>query len=182
MNPTKKRPRDPERPRRIIDAARALAREVGVGQITHRAVAERADVPLGSTTYYFDTIEDMLAQAIRLDIAEFMARMKQVLAQTEGQDPVERVLAIMQRENHVIHDFAGGYDLYLNALARPALRPLAVEWGDAIIAALETFLTHDQAVAVAVFLDGHGIRAILLGAPDLPDDVLFRRQLQGLLG
>ena len=181
MTATEKRPRDPERPQRIVRAARALAKEVGIGEITHRAVAERAGVPLGSTTYYFDSIKDMLVQAIRMDIADFSDRMNHVLAQTEGHDPVERVMSIVRHESDANIDIASGYDLYLNALARPALRPLAVEWGDAVIAALETFLPHDQAVAIAVFLDGHGIRTAL-GAPDFPDEMVFRRQLQGLLG
>lgn len=180
MSATDRRPRDPERPQRIVRAVRDLVREVGIAAITHRTVAERAQVPLGSTTYYFDTIDDMLAQALRLDIADFNDLMDRALAETEGQDPIDRVLAIVRRVDEANLAAATAYDLYLNALTRPSLRPLAVEWGDSVIDSFATFLTHDQAVAIAVFLDGHGIRSTL-GRSDRPDEAVFRLQLQGLL-
>lgn len=182
MSPTDTRPRDPQRAARIVAAARALSRERGVGAITHRAVAERAGVPLGSTTYYFATIEDLLAQAIRLDIAEFRQRCAAVLVGTAGQDPVARILGIIKRENADPVDLGAGYDLYLTALARPALRPMAIAWGDALVEVLATFLTNDQAVAIAMFLEGHGIRATLLGRSVMPTDPeVLQRQLAGLL-
>ncbi|MFB9840394.1 TetR/AcrR family transcriptional regulator, partial [Actinoallomurus acaciae] len=57
--------RDPEgRRRAIVDAACALIPEVGVGGLTHRAVAARAGVQLGSTTYHFATLDDLSRAAL----------------------------------------------------------------------------------------------------------------------
>lgn len=49
--------------------SRTTGREVnvvaryGVAGATHRRIAETAGVPLGSMTYYFDGIDDLLKQA-----------------------------------------------------------------------------------------------------------------------
>ncbi|MEV7978755.1 TetR family transcriptional regulator [Streptomyces sp. NPDC086519] len=56
-------PNDPGRKERILDAALDVISESGVHRTTHRKIAARADVPLGSLTYYFDGMADLLAQA-----------------------------------------------------------------------------------------------------------------------
>ncbi len=53
-----------QRRRNIVDAAVELLREGGISAIRHRAVAERAGVPLSATTYYFKSIDDLVASAI----------------------------------------------------------------------------------------------------------------------
>lgn len=50
--------------RAIIDAAAALIIEAGPFALTHRLVAERADVSLSSTTHHFDSLGDILWEAI----------------------------------------------------------------------------------------------------------------------
>src|SRR5215831_18929218 len=55
---------DPGRPQRIAVAAIDVIAERGVEGLTHRAVAAKAGIPLGSTTYYFKTLDDLLAAAI----------------------------------------------------------------------------------------------------------------------
>ena len=63
--PTPKTPRDPEgRKRAIVQAAAELIMELGISNITHRKIAERAGVPLGSTTQYFATLDDLRHAAI----------------------------------------------------------------------------------------------------------------------
>lgn len=56
-------PNDPGRKERILDAALDVVAELGVPGTTHRRIAARAEVPLGSLTYYFDGLEDLLGQA-----------------------------------------------------------------------------------------------------------------------
>ena len=55
---------DPGRRDRLIDVAIDVIADRGVAGATHRAVAEAADVPLGSTTYYFSTLDDLHREAI----------------------------------------------------------------------------------------------------------------------
>ncbi|HEY8525960.1 MAG TPA: TetR family transcriptional regulator [Acidimicrobiales bacterium] len=49
---------------RIVQAAAELLTDGGPPAVTHRAVAARAGVPLGSTTYYFADRDELLAAAI----------------------------------------------------------------------------------------------------------------------
>ena len=72
------RTRDPERRIREIGRAAAdLIAEGGVEALTHRAVAARAGVAVGTTTRYFATIDDLrrhalefLAERVESDLAE----------------------------------------------------------------------------------------------------------------
>ncbi len=47
----------------LVTAAAALLRSGGFDAVRHRAVAERANLPLSSTTYYFDSLDDLIAAA-----------------------------------------------------------------------------------------------------------------------
>ncbi len=47
----------------ILDTTLRLIASGGVDSVTHRRVAEDAGIPLGSTTYYFDSKEHLLREA-----------------------------------------------------------------------------------------------------------------------
>lgn len=52
----------------LVAAAAALLRSGGFDAVRHRAVAERAGLPLASTTYYFASLEDLVTAAVeRMD-------------------------------------------------------------------------------------------------------------------
>ena len=48
---------------RILDAVLEIVVEDGMRAVRHRAVAERAGVSLGSTTYHFSSIEELITSA-----------------------------------------------------------------------------------------------------------------------
>ncbi|CAM5488856.1 hypothetical protein SGRI78S_04750 [Streptomyces griseus subsp. griseus] len=54
---------DPERRDRIIDAVLDLIVDEGVAGVSHRKVAARAGVPLGSMTYHFSGMDELLHEA-----------------------------------------------------------------------------------------------------------------------
>ncbi|MFI2427495.1 TetR/AcrR family transcriptional regulator [Streptomyces sp. NPDC018955] len=54
---------DPHRRERILAAALDLIAEEGVAGVSHRKIAARAQVPLGSMTYHFTGIDDLLLEA-----------------------------------------------------------------------------------------------------------------------
>jgi DNA-binding transcriptional regulator YbjK len=54
-----------ERRQLILDATLRLIAREGIRAVRHRAVASEADVPLAATTYYFKSIEDLLAESFR---------------------------------------------------------------------------------------------------------------------
>ena len=81
---------DPDRRERIIAAALEVIGERGVHQTTHRIIAARAGVPLGSLTYYFEGLDDILQQAF----ASLAGRMaEQYRASLEGATSLEEACA-----------------------------------------------------------------------------------------
>ena len=48
----------------LVSAAADLLCEGGSDAVRHRAVAARAGLPLASTTYYFSSLEDLIAKAV----------------------------------------------------------------------------------------------------------------------
>lgn len=59
-------PNDPARKDRIRRAALEVIADEGVHATTHRKIAQRAQVPLGSLTYYFTGLDDLFVQAFSL--------------------------------------------------------------------------------------------------------------------
>lgn len=72
MAGTRRVANDPQRKTRILRAALDVIAERGVHKATHRLIAERAGVPLGSLTYHFDGIEAIFEQAFA-HLAETMS-------------------------------------------------------------------------------------------------------------
>lgn len=62
--------------------------EGGFDAVRHRAVATRADLPLASTTYYFDSLDDLIACAVELngnaDMEAMRARVAAVTQRRRG--------------------------------------------------------------------------------------------------
>ncbi|MCW3845483.1 TetR family transcriptional regulator, partial [Micromonospora yasonensis] len=54
---------EPDRRQRLIEVTLDVIAEHGVAGTTHRRVATAADVPLGSVTYHFASLEHLLASA-----------------------------------------------------------------------------------------------------------------------
>jgi len=50
----------------LVSAAADLLCEGGFDAVRHRAVARRAGLPLASTTYYFSSLDDLIAKAVEL--------------------------------------------------------------------------------------------------------------------
>src|SRR3954454_18644458 len=65
-------------PEQMPEAAPPILRRAGRQAVTHRAVAEEAGVPLGSTTYYFDSRDDLLRQALEHVAASEVERYREL--------------------------------------------------------------------------------------------------------
>jgi AcrR family transcriptional regulator len=55
----------------ILDAACRLITDVGVGALTHRAVAATAGIPLARVTYHFPKVEDLMGAAAQRYLQDF---------------------------------------------------------------------------------------------------------------
>ncbi|MDO0915853.1 TetR family transcriptional regulator [Streptomyces sp. DT2A-34] len=156
---------DPERRRRIIDAAIRVVGEKGIAGLSHRAVAAEADVPLGSTTYHFKTLDDLMVAALR-QASEGFAK---VIASREGLEDPETDLATELAAwmgEWLAGDRTGvelEYELYLAALRRPALRPVAAEWAQDLADRLSRRTDAVTARALVALMDGICLQVLLAG-------------------
>lgn len=61
--PSKRRAKGERTRRQILDGVLAVIARDGLAAVTHRAVAEAADVPLSLTTYYFKDLTSLITDA-----------------------------------------------------------------------------------------------------------------------
>ena len=156
---------DPERRQRIIDAAIRVVGERGIAGLSHRAVAAAADVPLGSTTYHFATLDDLLVAALRQIntalFADFGQRVARIAPDadlaTELADLVGELLT-GQRERSVLE-----YEVYLTALRRAPVRPIAAESVDGMVDVIAPRTDRATAQALVALIDGISLQVLLTG-------------------
>lgn len=96
-SPTRRK-RDPERRRQeIVRAATEMLLEGST--LSHRAVAQRAGVPLGATTYYFSSLHDLREAAVCQLAEEVTVELTDLAEQVAAADGDPRVLA------RLLHDY-----------------------------------------------------------------------------
>ncbi|WP_205124514.1 TetR/AcrR family transcriptional regulator [Tsukamurella sputi] len=164
------RRRDPARRRReIIAAAAAIVVESGPDALTHRKVAARAGVPLGSTTQYFATLDDLRSAALRSLVEEaevWLDELEEVFVR-EGASPAAYTAALVR----YLSDpklVGGDFAVTCAAPLHPDLRELSVHWAADFAATLERYVTPESARAVAIFTDGATMNAVLAEQPADP--------------
>ncbi|GAB3347720.1 TetR/AcrR family transcriptional regulator [Modestobacter lapidis] len=158
---------DPQRADRIVDAALDVIAEHGVPNTTHRLIAAAADVPLGSLTYHFTTLEELRARAFTRH-AERMAAAYEAHFRTvrSADDVVEAVTDLVHGDAGADpHDWAIAYELYLAALRDPALRTVTGSWMRRSRRVLERFVDPTTARGVDALVEGLVMHKILSTDP-----------------
>jgi len=158
---------DPQRADRIVDAALDVIAEHGVPNTTHRLIAAAADVPLGSLTYHFSSLEELRARAFTRH-AERMA----VAYEAHFRD-VRSVDDVVEAVTDLVHgdagadprDWAIAYELYLAALRDPALRSVTESWMRRSRGVLERFVDATTARGVDALIEGLVMHKILSTDP-----------------
>ncbi|MFI6821299.1 TetR/AcrR family transcriptional regulator [Micromonospora sp. NPDC050187] len=161
------RSRDPEGRRRALTAAVVeVIAEVGIGRTTHRAVAARAGVPLGATTYYFPTLADLVAAGLARAGAELDAELCRWADHLgDGTDLAARLTRLLCGHLADPGRALTEFELYLAAARSPELRPLARSWRDQVRRLLTPMVGDRAAGAVAAFVDGVAVQSLATGEP-----------------
>ncbi len=159
---------DPQARRQaIIEAAADLIAEVGPGKLTHRLVAARADVPLGSTTAYFTSIDDLRQAALAFHVDDIDRTLKRIADEFDA-DPgtaPDRLVDYLYDYLADQRSVASAAALNSTATFDPQVRELAERWTDGMIAALAAHIGRDNALAVALISDGACVHAAIRGEP-----------------
>ncbi|HEX6521215.1 MAG TPA: cholesterol catabolism transcriptional regulator KstR [Streptosporangiaceae bacterium] len=89
-----------DRQKRILDATLALASKGGYDAVQMRAVAERADVALGTLYRYFPSKIHLLVSALARQFGRMVDRMSRT--PIPGDTPYERMLFVLRRTTRVM--------------------------------------------------------------------------------
>lgn len=173
-SPVPRRPRrhDPGRRDRLIDAALTVIAERGVAGTTHREIARVADVPLGSMTYHFTSLE-VLAEAFTRH-ADFVARVfdERLSAAPDQDAAIEAVITL------VADDLLGSQDdlvlsveLYVAAARHPALRAVTQAWMARSRQALERHFDATTARELDALIEGLVLHSALSTDPMTPEQI-----------
>src|ERR1700742_2394423 len=80
----------------LVSAAADLLCEGGFDAVRHRAVARRAGLPLASTTYYFSSLDDLIANAVEhvesREAAQLRSRVATLSRRRRGAESTAEVL------------------------------------------------------------------------------------------
>lgn len=195
----RKRPRPRPRREHLLEVTIELVAREGIDAVTHRRVAELARVPLGSTTYYFASREEMLVEALktfgRQEVAALQARLAELPARRPSRkryvDGLVDFLAPQLGDDH--WRTVAQYTLLCEAARRPELEAVAREWNQAWWAVLEELFRALRAPdpvlearMLLAMLDGFLVEQLAAPDPDFLPAVLrpalrrvFSRALAG---
>lgn len=169
-----------ERRQEIAQAVIEVVAEHGLRGLTHRRVAEAAGVPLGSTTYHFNSLDDLMVAGLELAAARNLEMMDAAATTLrQGRDLPEWLADLVidmvttQRESNIAER-----ELYLEAIRTPALRPAATRWDDQLAELLAPHVgSSDAARLVAMALDGLAVTLLIAGTPPDREWVLAQTSL-----
>ncbi|MEU5874020.1 TetR family transcriptional regulator [Glycomyces sp. NPDC047369] len=173
MGEPRPRRRDPDRRERIIAACLDVIAEAGVAGTSHRKVAAAADVPLGSMTYHFTGMDELLREAFTRFATGVSDGFEAAMAAADGpEEAAEAVVAIItdsvfgsQRDLVLTHE------LYTLAAREPAYRALTNAWMARSRAALERRFDPATARMVDALIEGLTIHRALDTEPCDPSIV-----------
>lgn len=179
-----KRPRGAARREALLEAVLQIVAEVGAEAVTHRRVAEQAQLPLASTTYWFDSKEDLLTAALQLAAERDVARLRELADRLREGDPRDAVLATVLDpvdEPASRASLMATYALLLEAARRPALQELARRWTDAYVETIGELLQRagstrprEDARLILAAADGLLLEQLAGGDADDPRPALAR--------
>lgn len=164
----------------LVAAAAQVLMDTGFGGVTHRAVAQRAALPLAATTYYFSSLEDLLDEAMQHLASSWLTAAHEVLDAAPTRLRSARAVA-----DTVLRVVAAGHDLgdadqaalltlyerYLEAGRHPRLRPLVARYDAQLDAMVAEVLRRGRRPAtpeavrlVLAVADGAVLRGLAEGA------------------
>ena len=164
---TAQRRYDPGRRDRIIDACLDVIAQNGVAGTSHRKVAEAADVPLGSMTYHFTGMQDLLHEAFSRFALAASEHFEERMAAAHDTDAARH--AIADAITHSVlssqRDLVLTHELYTLAAREAAYRDITHAWMARSRRTLEQFFDPATARILDALVEGLSIHRALDNEP-----------------
>jgi TetR/AcrR family transcriptional regulator, regulator of biofilm formation and stress response len=175
MATASRRPRrhDPDRKERIVESALAVLARDGVAGITHRAIGEAADVPLGSITYHFATLDDIVNLAFQTHVERLATRFEDRLAACEADtDLIECIVSAITDDLAADpNELAVTYELYGDAVRRTDNKRITQQWMERAEEALAQHFDRATARLIDVVIEGVMVHLSIAQEPMSKDAV-----------
>jgi len=174
-------------PRRgeILEATLRVIGEGGVKSVTHRAVAQEANVALASTTYYFDSKDALIEEALELAIArsiEAVRRFTTCPPEISLEELIDRIVGFADQQiNDPTAFLLAQYELMLEAGREEYLRPLARRWTIAYMDGFERLIRSAGLPEQATEIVTNFVEGALLNNVTTPADDFLQAHLRPLL-
>jgi DNA-binding transcriptional regulator YbjK len=146
----------------LVSAAAELLCEGGFEAVRHRSVANRAGLPLASTTYYFSSLDDLIAAAVEhvgmREAAQLRSRVSTLSRRRRGAESTADVLVDLLVDESAgtepSEELISRYERYIACARQPALRDVQ----------RRILRQRSDAVGEAVERSGRCVRTELLSA------------------
>ncbi|WP_190820217.1 TetR/AcrR family transcriptional regulator [Saccharopolyspora pogona] len=188
-------PKGARRRQALVVAAAQLLAEGGFDVVRHRAVAERAGLPLASTTYYFSSLDDLISAAVeyesRQELATGRARLDELAERPRSTEAVielllDLLLGTGSRDGGA-EPVLLRYERLVGSPRRPYLAPLMRELSAELHQLLaEIFarsgmeVSRERLLELIALVDGAVVNALIESDPD--PRAAARRMLGSQLG
>ncbi|MFF3349627.1 TetR/AcrR family transcriptional regulator [Streptomyces sp. NPDC002779] len=147
---------DPQRRERILAATLDLIADEGVAGVSHRKIAARAGVPLGSMTYHFSGMDDLLREAFGRFADHVVAVFDAHLTAPDGPEQARAAVTdlVHALSEGTRRDLVLTQELYTLAARRPAYRELTDTWMRRSRVHLEKHFDPDTARQLDALIEG----------------------------
>jgi DNA-binding transcriptional regulator YbjK len=168
--PAARRRPDPDRRSRIIDAALDVIADNGVAGTSHRRVAEQAGVPLGSMTYHFRSMDELLREAFtRFAESSSAAFGSRIAGARTPQDARAAVIDLVTTSAaNSTRELVLTLELYTLAVRVPAFREITRDWMARDRASFETHFDPATARLLNALIEGLTLHQALDTRPEDP--------------
>ncbi|VTM87150.1 HTH-type transcriptional repressor KstR2 [Raoultella ornithinolytica] len=130
-----RRPNDPQRRERILQATLDTIATHGIHAVTHRKIASCAEVPLGSLTYYFSGIDALIEEAFRIFTRDMSAQYQQFFTSVSSREEACDAIAELIFSAQVTTARKYGVDVSAVCVLQ---QPAGAEGGDAALDAAQS--------------------------------------------
>ncbi|MGO1543313.1 MAG: TetR/AcrR family transcriptional regulator [Gulosibacter sp.] len=164
---------DPGRRERLIEAALLVVEDRGMDGLTFRAVAEKANVPLGSTTYHFTDKIELVQEMLRTTRIRSRNYAREALEKAVSEVGLSRGLAqlienlTVRRHRLLVLE----HELYFFSLHKPDLREESLTWSQDFVDLISNYTDATTASALGYLFDGVGMQSALLDLLFFADDI-----------
>lgn len=173
MTQRRARRHDPDRRERIVEACLRVVGEVGVAGTSTRRIAAAADVPLGSITYHFTDVDELLRTAFDRFARRVSDRFEEAMARATTLDEARAAVVALICTDVLTdpHELVLTHELYTLAARDPGYRRLTHDWMARSRRALERHVDPATARVLDALIEGLTIHRALDTEPHGTDEV-----------